>query len=100
MEKTLSVLALLIAFSAAAYAESYSFACISNNNAANCASGAAQLRVEVLNSGSGQALFQFYNIGTIGSSIADIYFDDGTLLGIAQLNNTSGVNFKIGRAHV
>jgi len=98
MKKILAALALFAGFSVMAHAESYSFACISNNNVANCAAGAAQLRVDVLSYGPSQALFQFYNIGAAASSVTDIYFDDGTLLGIAQVNNSSGVNFSQGAA--
>lgn len=94
MKKTLAALTLIAGFSATAHAETYSFACIGNGNAANCATGAAQLRVDVLNYGANQTLFQFTNIGADSSSIADIYFDDGTLLGIAQINNSSGVSFS------
>lgn len=96
MKKLLSALTFLACFSATAYAESYSFACISNNNAANCATGAAQLRVDVLNFSASQTLFQFYNIGATNSSITDLYFDDGSLLDIALVNNSSGVNFSQG----
>jgi hypothetical protein len=63
---------LIAGFSATAHAETYSFACISNSNAANCATGIAQLRVDVLNYSANQTLFQFTNIGADNSSIADI----------------------------
>ena len=48
-------------------------------------------------SGSGnQATFTFYNSGPIGSSICDIYFHDGTLLGIASISD-SGVAVSFSR---
>lgn len=50
-----------------------------------------------MNYGPSQTLFQFYNIGAANSSIADVYFDDGTLLGIADIidfDGLYGVNFS------
>jgi hypothetical protein len=41
--------------------------------------------VEVTDLGGGQVLFDFMNVGPNASSITDVYFDDGTLLGIAGL---------------
>jgi hypothetical protein len=35
----------------------------------------------------GQVLFEFSNAGPASSSITDVYFDDGTLLGTAELTN-------------
>ena len=61
------------------------FACITNNDAGDCAIGEAQLSVDVSDVGGGQVLFLFSNAGPAGSSITDVYFDDGTLLGIAGL---------------
>lgn len=52
-----------------------------------------QFIVEISNEMAGQALasnqvlFTFLNVGTIASSICDIYFQDGTLLGVAQIIN-------------
>ena len=40
--------------------------------------------------------FKFYNIGPLSSSITDIYFDDGTLLGISSLFEGPNVDFGIG----
>ena len=97
LRKILAAWMMITGFSATAAAESFSFACISSGSAANCATGATQLRVDVLNFSANQTLFQFYNTGAGNSSITDIYFDDGTLLGIAQVNNGpsgSGVSFS------
>ena len=86
-----------------AHATTVSFYCISNNSATNCATGATQLSVDVLNIGPGQVQFNFYNSGFANSSIADVYFDDGSLLGIASLidaddgtGGDSGVDFSLG----
>lgn len=62
-----------------------SFGCITGNVAGDCAIGEAQLAVEVTDLGGGQVLFSFSNAGPAASSITDVYFDDGTLLGIAGL---------------
>ena len=63
----------------------YGFHCITNNDAADAATGEAQLFVDVIDIGSGQILFKFRNIGPKPSSICDVYFDDGQLFGIAGL---------------
>ena len=61
------------------------FGCITGNIAGDCAIGEAQLSVDVTDLGGGQVLFMFSNAGPSASSITDVYFDDGTLLGIAGL---------------
>jgi hypothetical protein len=71
--------------SSSASAFTLGFSCITYNSAPDCASGEAQLSVDVTDLGSGQVLFDFMNAGPDASSITDIYFDDGTLLGIAGL---------------
>lgn len=73
-----------------------SFYCVSNNSAVDCAAGVDQLAVEVVDLGSGQVRFDFTNSGPNASSITDVYFDDGTLLGIASIVNGTGVNFSQG----
>jgi hypothetical protein len=40
--------------------------------------------------------FTFTNTGSEASSIADVYFDDGTLLGIASILDGTGVDFEEG----
>jgi hypothetical protein len=78
-------------------AEMLTFGCITNNSAQNCAIGAAQISVEVLAAPGGQVQFIFRNVGGGASSIADVYFDDGTLLGIASIvNGGPGVSFSQG----
>ena len=54
-----------------------------------------QLSVVVTDEGVGadQVLFTFSNSGAVASSITDIYFDDGALLGIAGIVNGPGVFF-------
>jgi len=76
----------------------YGFYNITNNNPGDAAIGEARLFVDVDAYGSNQVLFTFRNIGPEDSSIADVYFDDGTLLGIASIDNWNngedGVSFS------
>ena len=92
----ISVVSLCVTASAA---PTYSFVNITNNNAGDAAIGEAQLSVELFDLGTGTQ-FVFSNSGPEASSIADIYFDDGTtaifnapmLLG--NIDNTDpGVSF-------
>jgi hypothetical protein len=88
----------LAAFLAAtpASAVTLGFYCITNNLAADCATGEAQMSVDVSDLGGGQVSFLFSNAGPNASSITDIYFDDGTLLGIASVNSGPGTDFAQG----
>jgi len=74
---------------------SFDISC-SNTNPANVATGAAQLFVRVSEGpGANQATFRFVNTGPSASSITDIYFDDGSLLGIASITDSgAGVDFS------
>lgn len=68
-----------------------------NNDGGNVATGAAQLFVKVSDGpGANQVTFHFINTGPNASSIADVYFDDGTLLGIANIIEGPGVAFSQG----
>lgn len=90
----LSLLLLFFALSANAASTTIGFYCITNNSPTNCAIGEAQLTVTVSDPAAGQVLFHFKNLaGGSASSITDVYFDDGTLLGIASLTNGPGVSF-------
>ncbi len=96
MKKFLIALALgaCVAAPASAATASYSFNCLTNTNAANCGIGEAQLFMDVSDTlVASQVLFEFRNTGLAASSLTDIYFDDGTLLGIAQVFNGIGVSF-------
>jgi PEP-CTERM motif len=92
-------------FVSASQAVTLGFGCISNNDATQCGIGVSQLSVEVVDIGGDQVRFDFMNIGSIESSITDVYFDDGTLLGIATLVDADegiggdpGVDFSVGGA--
>lgn len=45
---------------------------------------------------TGQASFMFRNVGALASSITETYFEDGTLFGIATVNESSGVEYSQG----
>jgi len=89
---TLIVVLLLLVFVGTTRADRYGFACISNNSSIDAAIGESQLFVEVtdagLSGGNYQALFTFRNEGLDPCSIVNIYFDDGTLLGIASIDDS------------
>ncbi len=82
----------------------YRFTGVTNNNATNTAAGAAQLTVDVSDAGTvviggntvHRVAFKFLNNGPSAMSITDLYFDDGTLLGIASITNGPGVSFSVG----
>jgi hypothetical protein len=80
----------------------YSFNNITNNNATNAQTGESQLTVEVSSvvgtgsHGGDLVDFTFRNVGPNAASICDVYFDDGTLLGIAKIMQSSGVEFGLG----
>ena len=61
------------------------FFCITNNDAGDCATGEAQLSAEAIDVGGNMVLFEITNLGPTASIVTDVYFDDGTLLGIAGL---------------
>jgi len=76
---------------------------LTNNNADDTATGEGQMNVDVGNDIGGalqrdnQVRFTFINLGPNASSITDIYFDDGSLLGIAFLeNDPNNVEFSQG----
>ena len=76
-------------------APTYSFVNITNNNAGDAAIGEAQLSVELFDVGVNQVNFTFTNSGPEASSITDVYFDDGSLLGIASIDDSDpGVQFS------
>jgi len=88
------VLCLLVLGVGTAQADLYSFENITNNNPVNAAAGEAQLFVDVWDVGGGEVGFRFFNTGPADSSITDVYFDDGALLGIGSIINGSGVSFS------
>lgn len=93
-----AVLAVAMPFVAAAepISVTYGFYGITNNDPDDTAIGEQQLTVTVTDVGNGQVSFTFNNSGPAASSITDIYFDDGSLLGIAEISSGPGVSFSQG----
>ncbi len=78
--------------------KTYGFSRITNNAAEDVFS---QLTVVVSGDdsptiGPHSATFTFYNAATVDSSITDIYFQDGTLLGVASISSSAGALFSQG----
>jgi len=97
MKAPLSLVAIAAFLVMAAPASALTFDCITNNNVADCTTGEAQLSVTVTDpAGDSNVLFTFENSGPLASSITDVYFDDGTLLAIASINEGPGVAFSQG----
>jgi hypothetical protein len=77
--------------------ETFGFYSITDNNPDDAAIGKAQLFVDVSDEFADQVLFTFRNTGPDQSSISEVYFDDGSLLGIASIiNDLPGVVFVQG----
>lgn len=74
-----------------------SFYGISNNDASGdaVADGMANLKMQVIDIGNQQVSFRFTNNSDY-SSLTDVYFDDGALLGISGIRSSSGVKFSPG----
>ena len=96
MKKILLIMAILVIPTMSRAGVIYGFEAITANSTANVLTGEAQLTVDVSAYGTNQILFTFLNGGPAASSITDIYYDDGTLLGIASIVNATGVNFSQG----
>ncbi len=78
-----------------AHAVTFGFENITGNSFADAAIGESQLFVDVTDPGGGQVLFAFSNTGSAASSITQVYFDDGSLWGIASIDNSDpGVSFS------
>jgi hypothetical protein len=94
----LTFLTILLA-SSTVYAIPYGFYNITNNSAVDAAIGEAQLWVDVteVEGDLSQVLFTFYNDGPEASSICDVYFADGHILGSTMdIINSTGVSFSEG----
>ncbi|MFQ6049193.1 MAG: hypothetical protein ACE5K7_07505 [Phycisphaerae bacterium] len=86
---------LVLVVASIARADLFPFVNITGNNPVDAAIGEAQMFVRVIDPGSGQVLFTFINTGPEASSITDVYFDDGVLLGIASIEDSDpGVEFS------
>lgn len=75
--------------------QTYGFYNITHNSAADAAAGEAQLRVEVSDQGAGLVGFTFLNNGPAACVITEIYFQDGSILGFASIDESlPGVDFQ------
>ena len=92
----LPVAALALLLPATAGAALYTFDCVSNNSAADCAIIEAQAQVDVTDVG-GNIQFMFTNIGPGQSTITDIWFDNalGTYL-TSFISETSSAGVVFG----
>jgi hypothetical protein len=83
---------------AAAVSVTYPFSTclVSPAQPGSCAVALAQISVTLDDAGlpASQVRFTFNNSGPLSSSITDVYFDDGSLLGIASIVNGPGVLFN------
>ncbi len=70
------------------------FDCITHSITGDCTIGENQLTMEVTDQGGGIARFHFRNSGPEISSIAEVYFDDGSLLGLSSVIDGPGVDFE------
>ncbi|HYE62001.1 MAG TPA: hypothetical protein VD997_08380 [Phycisphaerales bacterium] len=89
--------ALVLAVGSAAMANPVTvhFNRITNNGPENPAS---QLSAVISDAGNNQVTVRFLNDVSSGmaGSITDVYFDDGTLMGISTITSSAGVNFSQG----
>jgi len=89
-------------FSAVSQASTLNFNCITGNDAsgASCLIAQNQMTVDITDatdSTGNKALFTFNNTGAdLEAYISEIYFMDGTLLGISSIDNQTGVQFTNG----
>ena len=86
----------LVALATPAHAVTLGFDCITFNNLGDCSLGEAQLEVEVTDIGGGEVRFHFRNLDPPGEqlTIAEIYFDDGSLLSLTMIDDSlPGVDF-------
>lgn len=88
--------AIAAAWSSTAAAATFGFYSITNNSLIDAGIGEAQFFVDVTN-GNQSATFTFRNEGPLPAVITEIYFDDGSLLGIASIfDNPPSVDYVQG----
>jgi len=81
-------------FAGAASAVPFSFGCVTNNDPGDCTIAEAQVLMDVTaGPGLDQVSFTFTNTGPDMSTIARIYFDDGSLGALDSIINGAGVSF-------
>jgi len=86
-----AALATVLMWPAIGLGELYSFKVVPTPaNLTDALIGETQMSMEVTDAGFGRVLFTFRNAGPEASSITDIYVDDGSLLTLAVIHNTTG----------
>lgn len=89
-----------VSTSQSAIIQTFDFQGLTNNSDESIDIGIAQIFLDVSDpgpaqNGTNQAMFTFRNIGPESCSLAEIYFDDGSLLGIASIiEDSPDVDFK------
>ena len=84
---------LLPVLPAAVQAATLNFHCISSGSSAittACGIATTQITVDVTSVSASSVKFRFNNAGPLISSISEVYFDDGTLLGISSVSQSAG----------
>ncbi len=96
---SLSLALFSVVFTAPASAVSFSFSPITPANSSPGDLANLSLTLDVTDGGAGNVLFEFENLSSISSVIAQIYFDDQTLLllsGGAVQSSIGTVSFSVG----
>lgn len=98
VRSSIAAAVLTLGLTTAAQAQNYSFSCVSNNSATNCATGVAQLGM-TLAQGAGYVDFRFTNAGPLASSITDVYWDwtgASNRYTAGAITSSNGVSFSWG----
>lgn len=93
-----ALLLLSVSCANVASAATFGFACITNNLATDCAIAEAAFTVEISDGGPGFVDFTFTKSGTDAANLSEVYFDDGSLLGLSSISSSLGVEFTGGSA--
>lgn len=85
----------------AVQATTLSFYCITTGgtSGADCPIATAQITVDVTGVSPGVVNFRFNNAGPLVTSISEVYFDNGTLLGISSVAHSAGDPWTGGSAN-
>jgi hypothetical protein len=97
--KTLAILLGVLAilgFTGAVQGVVVGFECITQNDVGDAAIGEQQLSMDVTSPQTGQAAFTFHNTGAHSSTIAQIYFEAGSLDDLLSIVSSPGVGFHEG----
>lgn len=90
MKRFAAVIAILVCFGSTSYGVIYQFEIFTDNGPYNDSTGFYM----VVDNGGSLVDFTFYNDSAVQSSITNIYFDDGTLIGATQsITNGLGTYF-------